>query len=196
MHALMYDQKLLPTQFLQRWQLVIMPDHMTAYNSVQLVSVALVFSLYSPEMTASERGIIDKMAEYVTRNGPEFEELVTRQKGSDPRFGFLKPTHPLHAYYQSRKQITCKDKPEPEVSVRNAEETTQCSEIDRNMGHLNVHQNGRLPSGRVKTLSGLNWFNSFLIILTLYMRKHQRIPWIYVYCLIRRVTHVWPWFSK
>lgn len=45
------------------------------------------------------------MAEYVTRNGAEFEELVASQKGSDPRFGFLKKDHPLHPFYLSRRQF-------------------------------------------------------------------------------------------
>ncbi|KAF6775338.1 hypothetical protein AHF37_05735 [Paragonimus kellicotti] len=57
-----------------------------------------------PAMTPGERGIIEKMAEYVARNGLEFEELVASQKGNDPRFGFLKPDHALHSYYLSRRQ--------------------------------------------------------------------------------------------
>ncbi|THD26305.1 hypothetical protein D915_002742 [Fasciola hepatica] len=97
-------------------------------------------TMVTPTMTASERGIIDKMAEYVTRNGPEFEELVTRQKGNDPRFGFLKPTHPLHSYYQSRKQTTTQDEPEHEEKVLKTDDIASCSETD----HVDIHQNGRL----------------------------------------------------
>lgn len=44
------------------------------------------------------------MAEYVVRNGLEFEELVIRQKSKDPRFGFLKSDHPLHSYYMAKRK--------------------------------------------------------------------------------------------
>nr|AAW25128.1 SJCHGC09371 protein [Schistosoma japonicum] len=44
------------------------------------------------------------MAEYVVRNGLEFEELVIRQKTKDPRFAFLKSDHPLHSYYMARRK--------------------------------------------------------------------------------------------
>lgn len=42
--------------------------------------------------------VIDKLADYVSRNGTEFEQCI-RQK-NDPRFTFLDPTHPNHSYYQ------------------------------------------------------------------------------------------------
>ncbi|CAL8098080.1 unnamed protein product [Calicophoron daubneyi] len=71
-----------------------------------------------PTMTPSERGIIDKMAEYVMRNGPEFEELVANQKGKDPRFGFLKPDHPLHAYYMKRRKQMASERSSSESSSR------------------------------------------------------------------------------
>lgn len=46
------------------------------------------------------RSIIDKLAEYVARNGEEFEQRVS-QKG-DPRFAFLSATHEHYAYYRTR----------------------------------------------------------------------------------------------
>ncbi|KAF4517942.1 hypothetical protein B566_EDAN005309 [Ephemera danica] len=44
--------------------------------------------------------VIDKMAAYVAKNGPEFEDVV-RNKG-DPRFSFLDPSHIYHPYYRER----------------------------------------------------------------------------------------------
>ena len=46
------------------------------------------------------RSVIDKLAEYVARNGEEFEQRVS-QKG-DPRFAFLSSTHEHHVYYRTR----------------------------------------------------------------------------------------------
>ncbi|VDL93201.1 unnamed protein product [Schistocephalus solidus] len=53
--------------------------------------------------SVEQRVIIDKMAEYVARNGDEFEEIVKNQKKGDPRLAFLRPGHLFHAYYQSKK---------------------------------------------------------------------------------------------
>ncbi|CAH8856108.1 unnamed protein product [Trichobilharzia szidati] len=60
--------------------------------------------IFEPPMNDDQRGIINKMAEYVVRNGLEFEELVSRQKTKDPRFAFLKPDHPLHSYYMAKRR--------------------------------------------------------------------------------------------
>ncbi|XP_059490420.1 splicing factor, suppressor of white-apricot homolog isoform X2 [Neocloeon triangulifer] len=46
--------------------------------------------------------VVDKIASYVAKNGPEFEAVV-RSKG-DPRFAFLDPNHIYHLYYQQRTQ--------------------------------------------------------------------------------------------
>ena len=45
--------------------------------------------------------IIDKMADYVARNGPEFEIIVRRR--NDERFRFVEADHRYHAYYLHKK---------------------------------------------------------------------------------------------
>ncbi|CAH8563605.1 unnamed protein product [Heterobilharzia americana] len=60
--------------------------------------------IFEPPMNDEQRGIINKMAEYVVRNGLEFEELVSRQKSKDPRFAFLKSDHPLYSYYMAKRK--------------------------------------------------------------------------------------------
>uniref|UniRef100_L7MZQ4 Splicing factor, suppressor of white-apricot homolog n=2 Tax=Anolis carolinensis TaxID=28377 RepID=L7MZQ4_ANOCA len=47
--------------------------------------------------------VIDKLAEYVARNGIKFETSV-RSK-NDPRFEFLQPWHQYNAYYEFKKQF-------------------------------------------------------------------------------------------
>ena len=44
------------------------------------------------------KSIIDKMAQYVVRNGPEFEMMMKSKK--DQRFSFLEPRHQYNAYYE------------------------------------------------------------------------------------------------
>lgn len=43
------------------------------------------------------------MAEYVARNGDEFEEVVKTQKKDDARFTFLQADHLFHEYYKKKK---------------------------------------------------------------------------------------------
>ena len=62
-----------------------------------------------------ERPIIDKMAQYVARNGAEFE-LMMRKK-NDERFRFLNTWHPLHSYYEHQRDasrpLPKRDRPPP-----------------------------------------------------------------------------------
>ena len=64
-----------------------------------------------PPPPADVQAVIDKLAEYVARNGNEFEQLVTEK--SNTRFGFLHPSHIHHGYYQWKKQqfaAECREK--------------------------------------------------------------------------------------
>ena len=36
----------------------------------------------------------------VATSGPEVEHYLVENQSRDPNFGFLKPHHPLHEYYQ------------------------------------------------------------------------------------------------
>ena len=47
--------------------------------------------------------IIDKLAEYVARNGAAFEQSIKTK--NDPRFAFLERDHIHHNYYQLKLQI-------------------------------------------------------------------------------------------
>jgi splicing factor 3A subunit 1 len=45
--------------------------------------------------------VIDKTAEFVAENGPEFETKIL-QGNEGGKFNFLKSEHPYHAYYKSK----------------------------------------------------------------------------------------------
>ena len=49
------------------------------------------------------RPIVDKTAEYVAKNSDDFERTVLDRHIGDPRFGFLNPWDPHHAYYVAMK---------------------------------------------------------------------------------------------
>ena len=44
-----------------------------------------ILSLLDPE----QKNIIDKLANFVARNGPEFEHLTKQKQKDNPRFSFL-----------------------------------------------------------------------------------------------------------
>ncbi|KAI3668949.1 hypothetical protein L6452_40166 [Arctium lappa] len=48
------------------------------------------------------RTIVDKTASFVAKNGPEFEKRIIVSNAGNPKFNFLNPSDPYHAYYQHR----------------------------------------------------------------------------------------------
>lgn len=50
--------------------------------------------------------IVDKLANYVAKNGPDFESIIKAK--SDPRFEFLNPWNSHYSYYQFKKQHAVK----------------------------------------------------------------------------------------
>lgn len=46
--------------------------------------------------------IVDKTASFVARNGPEFESRIRQNEQNNPKFNFLNPGDPYHAYYQHK----------------------------------------------------------------------------------------------
>ena len=48
------------------------------------------------------RNIVDKTAGFVARNGPEFEQRIKQNEVNNPKFNFLSPGDPYHAYYEHR----------------------------------------------------------------------------------------------
>lgn len=48
------------------------------------------------------RAIVDKTAQFVARNGVEFEKRILANEKNNVKFNFLNPTDPYHAYYKVR----------------------------------------------------------------------------------------------
>ena len=48
------------------------------------------------------RAIVDKTAQFVARNGPEFETRILGSEKNNAKFNFLVPADPYNAYYKSR----------------------------------------------------------------------------------------------
>lgn len=63
--------------------------------------------------------IIDKIAKFVARNGPEFEQMTKNKQKNNSSFGFLQPSNEFYNYYQfkvmeerrnlsGKKKLECK----------------------------------------------------------------------------------------
>ncbi|KAI9021180.1 Pre-mRNA splicing factor PRP21 like protein-domain-containing protein [Hyaloraphidium curvatum] len=48
------------------------------------------------------RAVADKTASFVARNPPEFEDRIRENERANPKFSFLNPRDPYHAYYQMK----------------------------------------------------------------------------------------------
>lgn len=72
--------------------------------SPHLTSKVCISSLSNFIAAQAFVGVIDRTALYVARsaNPPLFEERVREGQRTDPKFSFLNPVDPYHAYYRHR----------------------------------------------------------------------------------------------
>ncbi|CDI73674.1 surp module domain-containing protein, putative [Eimeria praecox] len=77
---------------------------------------------------ADMRGVIEKTAQFVAKNGAEFESRVLREQ-SAAKFGFLLPNNPYHAFYKLkvREFTTGEAAPTPQVpkAIRDMQQKQQ-----------------------------------------------------------------------
>ncbi|KAL3317842.1 hypothetical protein Ciccas_003498 [Cichlidogyrus casuarinus] len=66
--------------------------------------LACKIDILRQDIPAEQVSVIDKTAEYVARNGAEFESILYKSKGQIASFSFLRPTDPAHAYYLAKKK--------------------------------------------------------------------------------------------
>lgn len=71
-------------------------DEITEESSVSKPVIGIIYP--PPEV----RNIVDKTASFVARNGPEFESRIRENEVNNPKFNFLNPQDPYHAYYQHK----------------------------------------------------------------------------------------------
>nr|XP_047137459.1 splicing factor 3A subunit 1-like [Hydra vulgaris] len=62
----------------------------------ELYSKPTVGIIYPPPEV---RNIVDRTANFVARNGPEFEDRIRSNEATNPKFNFLNPNDPYYAYY-------------------------------------------------------------------------------------------------
>lgn len=84
------------------------PPPATADTSSGVTSTTITTSALAPVAAIIPpppdiQPVIDKLAEYVARNGLKFESSVRAK--NDPRFEFLQPWHQYNAYYEFKKQF-------------------------------------------------------------------------------------------
>ncbi|KAJ3693312.1 hypothetical protein LUZ60_008792 [Juncus effusus] len=48
------------------------------------------------------RAIVEKTAQFVAKNGPEFERRIVASNAGNPKFKFMTPSDPFHDFYQHR----------------------------------------------------------------------------------------------
>ncbi|KAF9562167.1 hypothetical protein CPC08DRAFT_688044 [Agrocybe pediades] len=90
-----------------------MGDHTAPTSSLRFSSGLI---LPPPEIKV----VIDRTALYVARsaNPPQFEERVREGQRSDPKFSFLNPADPYHAYYRHRMEKVAQGEVEDESAQK------------------------------------------------------------------------------
>ncbi|KAG6392201.1 hypothetical protein SASPL_146412 [Salvia splendens] len=76
------------------------------------------------------RTIVDKTAQFVAKNGPEFEKRIIVSNEGNAKFNFLRSSDPYHAYYQhrlaesrSQNQNSAAQPPQPEAAPESVSST-------------------------------------------------------------------------
>lgn len=74
--------------------------------------------------------VIDRTATFVARsaNPPQFEDKIRENQRQDPKFSFLNPADPYHAYYRHRMEKVLRGELDDEVPV-GREETPKEGEV-------------------------------------------------------------------
>ncbi|TFK90936.1 hypothetical protein K466DRAFT_660419 [Polyporus arcularius HHB13444] len=73
------------------------------------------------------KSVIDRTALFVARsaNPPQFEEKIRENQRQDPKFAFLNPADPYHAYYRHRMDKVVRGELEEEAAPKEAEKTEE-----------------------------------------------------------------------
>ncbi|KAH8548712.1 Pre-mRNA splicing factor PRP21 like protein-domain-containing protein [Umbelopsis sp. PMI_123] len=75
------------------------------------------------------RKIVDKTADFVARKGPTLEDRIRENERHNPRFCFLNPNDPYHAYYQLRITQTKEGKTTKPGVKQDEEEKPKTEEV-------------------------------------------------------------------
>lgn len=70
------------------------------------IKCEITTSFRCPHFTDPPTAVIDRTAIFVARsaNPPQFEDKIREGQRSDPKFSFLNPADPYHAYYRNKME--------------------------------------------------------------------------------------------
>ena len=98
-----------------------------------------ILLLLIPQLTfwIPNAAVIDRTAGYVARsaNPPQFEEKIRETQRNDPKFSFLNPLDPYHAYYRHKlERATAGDNEEEAAPKGEGETKTEVAKEPVDMG--------------------------------------------------------------
>ncbi|XP_055331495.1 splicing factor 3A subunit 1-like [Paramacrobiotus metropolitanus] len=97
-------------------EFVLRPDIRDDQNEGEVYNTPVIGIIYPPPEL---RNIVDKTASFVARNGVEFESRIRQTEANNPKFNFLNPGDPYHAYYEHKVGEFIQGKgQEPQVVAR------------------------------------------------------------------------------
>jgi splicing factor 3A subunit 1 len=81
--------------------------------------------------------VIDRTATWVARsaNPPQFEDKIRENQRNDPKFSFLNPADPYHAYYRHRIQrVSAGEADEPAAAEEKKDGEPTAAEAPKDVG--------------------------------------------------------------
>eukprot|EP00965_Chrysotila_dentata_P184373 6086768-Pleurochrysis_carterae.AAC.2 len=107
-------------------QHVVLPPSATMAKAMNGGSESGVAATLQPP--AELKGIIDKTAQFVARNGPEFESRILKNEQNNVKFSFLQQKDPFNAYYKA-KVVELGGKPAGSETALAAAPTSSSAEV-------------------------------------------------------------------
>jgi hypothetical protein len=109
------------------------PEPIVTNNITNVEMVDSIIYETSEEPEGVQKTIIDKLAEYVSRNGREFEATVAKK--NDERFDFINKGHKYHKYYclqiEKATEIAKKEEEQEKLEVKVEREVEKVNDSEK-----------------------------------------------------------------
>eukprot|EP01080_Neovahlkampfia_damariscottae_P007770 gene7770-12240_t len=112
-----------------------------------MASIGIIYP--PPEL----RTVVDTAAQYVAKNGEDFEKKILKNEGSKTKFGFIMNENPYHSYYKMRIEDFKKNpnlevsKPKKQVTQNISKKTTAIQRNRPKKDPLVYHYGLQVPEG-------------------------------------------------
>lgn len=121
------------------------------------------------------RAVVDKTAQFVARNGVEFEQKIAEKQQGNAKFNFLRDSDPYHAYYVQQVELYRQGK-EPQQQEGVSSSSASGQETQTKAQEQTTHEGGKTEETTASKDSNKNKLSSKVAVITPYLQARKKIP--------------------